>query len=659
MNTDFHWEIDQDGIAWLAVDKADAGTNVLTESILEQLDEVIVEIAQNHPQGLVIHSAKAGGFIAGADVKAFAQVNDSQWAERYIRRVHEIFQRIESLAFPSVAMVHGYCLGGGLELALACDYRVARDDTDTRIGFPEVRLGIFPGFGGTVRSLRAIGPLKALPLMLEGRTLSAIQAKRMGLVDHAVPGRQLRNTARMLIHNRSKIRRASLWQRLPGTLPFRPLVAAYIKRKLRNKVHPDHYPAPYALLDHWLRYGGNARALYDSEAREVARLLTSSTAQQLIRIFLLQDRLKGMGDKTVFTPRHVHVVGGGIMGGDIAAWCALRGMHVTLQDREPGMLGNAMARAHSLFQRRLKNPYRVQRVLDRLTPDCDGDGIPRADVVIEAIYENTEAKRELYARLEPRMREDALLATNTSSIPLEELARDLKRPERLVGLHFFNPVAKMPLLEVVHGADTAKDTLSQALAFARHIDKLPLPVSSSPGFLVNRVLMPYLLEAVNLLDQGHKREHIDKAALQFGMPMGPIELADTVGLDICLSVAEKLVPVIGGEIPEHLRKRVDAGHLGRKSGQGFYVWKHGHAVRSKAGTDKAPAEELAARMIDRLVAEAIACLRDGVVEDADLIDAGVVFGTGFAPFRGGPIHYLHTHETDDRDHRQAGDPAHA
>ncbi len=659
MNTDYHWETDAQGIAWLAVDRQDADTNVLSEAMLEGLDEVIVEIAQNHPAGLVIYSAKPGGFIAGADVKAFARVSDAAWAERHIQRVHEILQRIESLAFPTVAMIHGYCLGGGLELALACDYRVAREDPDTRIGFPEVRLGIFPGFGGTVRAIRAIGPLKALPLMLAGRTLSGRQAARLGLVDRAVPERQLRNAARLILQQRPRPRRAPLPARLPGVFPLRPLAGALMRRQLRRKVRPYHYPAPYALLRHWVRHGGNARALYRSEAREVSRLIVSDTAQQLIRVFLLQDRLKALGDKQRLAPRRVHVVGGGVMGGDIAAWCALRGMQVTLQDREPELLGKAMGRAHRLFERRLKDPYRVQRAIDRLTPDCAGAGVPRADVVIEAIYEDADAKRALYAQLEPRMRPEALLASNTSSIPLQELARDLARPRRLVGLHFFNPVAKMPLLEVVHSPETDPEALADALAFARHIDKLPLPVASSPGFLVNRVLMPYLLEAVKLLEEGEAREHIDQAALDFGMPMGPIELADTVGLDICLSVAEKLAPVIGGEAPEALRRRVEAGTLGRKTGQGFYTWKQDRPVRGRPGKPSRPLSGLATRMIDRLVAEAVACLRDGVVEDADLVDAGVIFGTGFAPFRGGPMHYLYTQEHPDPAHKENGRPAHA
>ncbi|RMG37748.1 MAG: crotonase [Gammaproteobacteria bacterium] len=637
---DLHWELDDEGIAWLAFDKADSQTNVLDEALLEAFDATLVEIAQGHPRGLVIHSAKPAGFIAGADVKAFARISEPAEAERHIRRAHEIFQRLESLAFPTVAMIHGYCLGGGLELALACDYRVAREDPGTRLGFPEVRLGIFPGFGGTVRSLRLLGHLPALDLMLTGRTVDGKRARRIGLVDHAVPERQLRNAARLLIHERPSPTRSPMLKRLLGTLPARQLLTPILRQRLQPKVNPKHYPAPYGLLEHWRRHGGNAKALYDSEAHEVSRLIVSDTAQQLIRVFLLQERLKGLGDRKAFEPRHVHVVGGGVMGGDIAAWCALRGMTVTLQDRAPDLLGRAMGRAHQLFRRKLKDRYKVREAMDRLIPDHQAFGVPRADVVIEAIFEDADAKRALYADLEPRMKPEALLATNTSSIPLEELHQDLSRPGRLIGLHFFNPVAKMPLLEVVHDEQTAPEALAQGLAFARHIDKLPLPVKSSPGFLVNRVLMPYLLEAVHLLDEGHPAPVIDRAAVAFGMPMGPIELADTVGLDICLSVARKLAPLAGDTLPDRLAEMVEAGRLGKKRGEGFYAWRKGRPVKPKVPMPKeAQLQELSDRMILRLVNESVACLREGVVEDADLLDAGVIFGTGFAPFRGGPMHY--------------------
>lgn len=652
MNRHFSFQTDAKGIAWLYIDKADCGTNVLTAELLEAFDQVLVQIAQTHPNALVILSAKDSGFIAGADVKAFAAVAGVASAEQHIARVHQIFHRLESMAFPTVAAIHGFCLGGGLELALACDYRVCCNDEKTRLGFPEVRLGIFPGYGGTVRSTRLLGDLKALELMLGGRTLGGRAAQRLGLVDQAVPRRQLRPAATGLIEQLPGKRRAGWLNRLPSLAPLRPLVAGLLSRKVAQRVRKNHYPAPFELIEHWRETAGDESAMYRGEVRQVARLVNETAAQNLIRVFLLQDRLKSEGDRSVFTPRHVHVVGGGIMGGDIAAWCALQGMRVTLQDRQPELLTRAVQRAHGLFRSRLKNRYAAQAAIDRLMPDHRGSGVRGADVVIEAIFEDVDAKRALYADLEPAMKPGALLATNTSSIPLAELGAQLARPDRLVGLHFFNPVVKMPLVEVVYDKDTDSDSLAQAAAFARHIDKLPLKVRSSPGFLVNRILMPYLLEAVELLEDGIPAPVIDHAAVAFGMPMGPIELADTVGLDICLSVARRMSKALHSPVPDVLQHLVDNSHLGRKSGQGFYAWKAGKpenptTSRGKPAGAKALSEnDISDRLTLRLINESVACLREGVVADEDLLDAGVIFGTGFAPFRGGPMHYVHSRGTD-------------
>ena len=320
--------------------------------------------------------------------------------------------------------------------------------------------------------------------------------------------------------------------------------------------------------------------MYASEVDKVSKLISSDTAQNLIRIFLLQEQLKSQGRQSDFKAQHVHVIGGGVMGGDIAAWCALQGLQVTLQDRAPEMLSKAMGRAHSLFRKKLKQPRLVRDAFDRLMPDCGGTGVPKADVVIEAIFENVEAKHGLYKQLEPQLKKGALLCTNTSSIPLETLNQALKNPKRLVGLHFFNPVAMMQLIEIVSAENTDTKVAQDAAAFARQINRLPLPVKSSPGFLVNRILMPYLLEAVELLEDGIPGPAIDQAATDFGMPMGPIELADTVGLDICLAVADKLAESLPVKVPEKLRTMVKSGKLGRKSGSGFYRYSKGKPIRS-------------------------------------------------------------------------------
>jgi 3-hydroxyacyl-CoA dehydrogenase/enoyl-CoA hydratase/3-hydroxybutyryl-CoA epimerase len=640
----WNFEIDEENIAWLHVDMQDSSANILSREMLEELDHQLLSISQHNPVGLVMLSDKNSGFFAGADVKAFAGMTDRHEAEQLIHHAHEILDHLENLPFPSVALIHGFCLGGGLELALACSYRIASDDADVRIGFPETRLGIFPGFAGTVRSTALIGHLNALQLMLTNRNLNGRQAKKIGLVDEVVPTRQFKPAARYLIQNRPRRRRPSLLQRIAGVSLIRSGLTTWLKRQVSKKVSIEHYPAPYALLDHWNTSAGNPQQMALSEQQEVAKLLTGETAQNLIRVFLLQNRLKAQKGDPGFKPSHVHVVGGGLMGGDIAAWCSLKGLTVTLHDQSPEMLSRAIARAQQLFNKRLRDKRKVRDAMDRLIPDCLACGVPRADVVIEAIYEDAEAKQGLYRQLEPRMKSDAVLATNTSSIPLEILAEKLQDPGRLVGLHFFNPVAKMPLLETVTMAGTHAAVIEKALAFSKRISKLPLLVKSSPGFLVNRVLLPYLMEAMQLHKEGVPAAVIDKAAKEFGMPMGPIELADTVGLDICKSVAEKLGDTLAIEVPQELISMVDAGKLGRKSGEGFYRYENDKAVKQE--TSQPVDKMLADRLIGRLLNEAVATLREGVIADADAVDAGIVFGAGFAPFRGGPMHYIEHYGKD-------------
>jgi 3-hydroxyacyl-CoA dehydrogenase/enoyl-CoA hydratase/3-hydroxybutyryl-CoA epimerase len=639
-----HWRIetDENVIAWLILDVAGAGTNTLSGEVLSELGSILGGIEQEVPAGVVFTSGKPSGFIAGADITEFTEVQNREDALRLITRGQDVFDRVAALPCPTLALINGFCLGGGMELALACDYRIAEQSRSTRLGLPEIKLGIHPGFGGSVRLTHLVEPQVALDLMLTGRTLDPRAAKRIGLIDYAQPERLLRRAAQQTILKAPAKRELGWRGRVLNRRPVRPLLARYIRGQVAKKARKEHYPAPYALIDLWEKHWDNPREMMDAEAESVAELVENDTARNLVRVFLLQDRLKGMGDKKAFTPTHVHVVGGGTMGGDIAAWCALRGFIVTLQDREPKYLTGAMARAAKLFKRRLKDRYAVQAAHDRLIPDHKGLGVPHADLVIEAIFEDADAKRDLYAEIEPRLKEGAILATNTSSIPLEALSEGLAEPGRLVGLHFFNPVAQMPLVEVVRGANTSEDVMAKAGAFTRHIDKLPLPVKSSPGFLVNRILMPYLLEAVELYGEGKAPELIDRAAVEFGMPMGPVELADTVGLDVCKSVAHILGKELGFPVPETLDRLVEQGRLGKKSGRGFYSYRKGKPVKDRkvASGDTA---EIQDRLILRLVNEAVACLREEVVADADLVDAGVIFGTGFAPFRGGPLHYADTH----------------
>ena len=635
--TDWRIERDADDIAWLCFDKAGASTNVLSGQVMLELGEQLGALAASPPRGLVIYSAKQSGFIAGADIKEFTALKTPQDAFQMIRRGQLVLEQLEKLPCSSVALINGFCLGGGLELALACRYRVGIDDDRLSLGLPEVKLGIHPGFGGTVRSTRLVGVTHAMNFMLNGRNVHAREALQMGLVDRLVTGDNAKQTARALLLNPPPVKSAPFGQKLLAFGPLRPFIAGMLTKQVASRVRRDHYPAPYAIIDLWKKYAGS-NAMYVQEAHSIARLMVHDTARNLVRVFLLQDRLKSLGRKSDLALKHVHVVGAGTMGGDIAAWCALRGFNVTLQDREERYVQPAIARAQKLFEKRLKGED-IRKAATRLKMDVAGDGARDADVVIEAIFEDVEAKQALYKALDAKMRSDAILATNTSSIRLEALRDVLKNPQRLVGLHFFNPVAKMPLVEVIHADDTPTDAIAKALAFTRHIDKLAVPVRSSPGFLVNRILMPYLMEAMLAADQGIPLEAIDQAALDYGMPMGPAELADTVGLDVCLSVSRVFAREFNKKIPDSLTTLVAAKKLGRKTGEGFYKYQDGKPLKDRSRAQQMPAD-LQDRLILPMLNETVAALRERIVADADLLDAGVIFGTGFAPFRGGPVNYI-------------------
>ncbi|WP_455208077.1 3-hydroxyacyl-CoA dehydrogenase NAD-binding domain-containing protein [Kaarinaea lacus] len=636
-----HWrqETDDDRITWLYADKANESTNSLSKEMLDELADIVGELEDSTSRGLVILSAKKNGFIAGADINTIAQAKTTEQAAEFIRHGQSIFNRIEKLRFPTVCVIHGFCMGGGYELALACRYRIALDDPGTKLGLPEIKLGIHPGFGGVMRLPLLIGAPAAMDIMLSGRAVSARSAKKMGMIDYLVAERHLRKAAIDLINTKPPHHRLRGWKTLTNHAFARPLLASYLRKQVATKAPKKHYPAPYALIDIWEKHAGNRNRMLKAEEDSLSNLVVGETAQNLIRVFFLQNKLKAIGDKKLFSPKRVHVVGAGVMGGDIAAWCALQGFQVTVQDRQEKNIARVIQNAYKLYSKKLKDRLLIQAALDRLIPDIHGLGLPHADVIIEAIFEDKDAKHALFREIEPKIKPDALLATNTSSIPLETLGEALADPGRLVGVHFFNPVAMMQLVEIVSAGNTRQEVMNKAAAFTRHINRLPLPVKSSPGFLVNRVLMPYLVEAVVLEAEGIGAPVIDNAATDFGMPMGPIALADTVGLDICLSVAENLSGTTSVEVPQRLKTLVHDGHLGRKSNRGFYHYKNGKPIDAKVGkADYSPAD-IQDRLMLRFINEAVACLREGVVTDKDLLDAGIIFGTGFAPFRGGPMHY--------------------
>ena len=629
-----HWQIvtEADGIAVATLDKQGAAANALSAEVLGEFGQLLDRLDADPPKGLIIRSGKAAGFVAGADIQEFSQLDTAEKGRALVARGWELFNRLAAVRYPTLALVRGHCLGGGLELALACRYLLAVDEPGTKMGLPEVMLGIFPGWGGMLRLPERVGPAAAMDMMLTGKTIDARRAKRMGLADDAVPPRIMDRAARMMVLSNAPRHPLPATQRLLNG-PLKSVVANGARKQVAKRARPQHYPAPYAIIDIWAKHNGNALAAPEL----VDGIVRSPTARNLVRVFFLQERLKSFGKDSHFKARRVHVVGAGTMGGDIAAWCALRGMTVTLQDQGLERIAPALKRARENFARRIKDKLQLRAIMDRLIPDPDGAGAAHADVVIEAIFENVEAKHALLRKLDAVMKPDAVLATNTSSLKLEDLRTVLQRPGRLVGIHFFNPVAMMPLVEVV-AADGADPAMVQAAcAFVRQIDKLPLPVRSEPGFLVNAVLAPYMLEAMRAVDEGISPETVDEAMLAFGMPMGPVELADTVGLDIAVAAGRQLAG--GAEAPRCLMARVDQGQLGKKTGQGFYAWTAGKAQKGAAGT---PPPQLAARLVKPLIDRVDHLVVTGVVADADLADAGVIFGTGFAPFTGGPLNYRKT-----------------
>jgi 3-hydroxyacyl-CoA dehydrogenase / enoyl-CoA hydratase / 3-hydroxybutyryl-CoA epimerase len=644
---DWHFSIDFEGIAWAIIDRKGESMNSLGRRPTEELAEIVKAVekaaASGEVKGLVLMSAKDTSFIAGADIREFQNFDTEPKIKEVVRQTLELFDRIDRLPVTMVAAIHGYCLGGGLELALACDWRIADREEATRLGFPEVKLGIFPGLNGTVRSIELAGPTDAMTAMLTGRMLRPTAARAIGLVDQLVPTHHnLRWAARKAVLQKRRSKGAPWWKRLMLKQPVRSFLAKQMRAKTAEKVREEHYPAPFRLIDLFEQFGDDPISMRIAETEAFAPLMASETSRNLRRVFKLSEMLKDEAPKDGFKPRKVHVIGAGTMGGDIAAWCVVSGMQASLQDVDEGQIAKALSRAKGLFKRRLRTPTAINAAVSRLIADPKGKHIKHADVVIEAIVEKLEVKQKLFQELERQIRPGAVLATNTSSLRLEDIAKPLADPGRLVGLHFFNPVAQLPLVEVVHGEGTREEEVRKACTFVAAINKLPLVVKSCPGFLVNRVLAPYLMEAVRRYQLGEPREKIDQAALKFGMPMGPLELMDLVGLDIANHVGEELRLAPGTD--NVLASLVRQGKLGKKTGEGFYVWEKGKPKREEVSYDSAELERLGRELVKPMLDETERALENNIVANADHVDAGVIFGTGFAPFRGGPVHYRRTQE---------------
>lgn len=619
----------------------DASANTLSTEVLEELKERLDQIEGDEPAALVIRSAKASGFIAGADITEFKDLAKNDQAREHLRRGHAILDRIAAFPFPTIAVVHAFALGGGFELALACDYRIAVEVAS--FGFPEVRLGLHPGLGGTFRLTDLIDPVEAMTMMLTGKTAHTDKARKLGIVDKVVPERHVNAVVKAVVDGEVERHQPGLKESALALAPTRRLAARRMHAESQAKAPVKHYPAPYSLIELWREHGGDQAAMQEAEIDSFAELMNTGTAKNLQRVYFLRETLKSLGENDHGITR-VHVVGAGSMGGDIAGWCAIQGFRVTLSDLDNQAIAKAIGSAEKVCQARHLTSMAKRDALDRLIPDPEGHGAALADLIIEAVPEQLPLKQDILASLESTMKKGAILVSNTSSIELSDIVSALERPDGFAGLHFFNPVSKLELVEVVQHADTDEEVLRRLRAFVRSISRLPAPVKSYPGFLVNRALMPYLMEALLLVDEGIDKEVIDRAAVDFGMPMGPIEVADQVGLDVCLHVAESLRDNLDkplASIPDWFRDKVEAGELGRKTGKGFYDWKQGKAEKSARDDDAQSSDDLQDRLILPMIDACVECLRLDVVSSEEIIDGAMIFATGFAPFRGGPMHYAH------------------
>ncbi|MEI4260671.1 3-hydroxyacyl-CoA dehydrogenase NAD-binding domain-containing protein [Roseovarius sp. D0-M9] len=632
---------DASGILWLAMDCEAGGTNVISRRVLEELDQHLAAAEADLPKALVIRSAKEAGFAAGADISEFKDVADDP--ETLLREGHAVFDRLAALKCPTICVVHGACLGGGFEMALACDMRIGVRGAS--FAFPEVQLGLHPGLGGTFRSLALINPVEAMTLMLTGKSAHTKKAKALGLLDAVVEERHVAAAVLSAANGKMEGQDRGLKAHALSYATARGYAARQMRSKTEKKAPKAHYPAPHALIDLWEEHGDDATAMQKAEIASFGQLLQTETSQSLQRAFFLRRRLRGNAKgKDGIT--HVHVIGAGAMGAEIAAVSAIGGKRVTLGDLSPEALGRAIKQAGDICDSKHLSSLEKRDALDRLMPDPKGYGIASADLIIEAGPETMETKQGIYDDLKPKIKAGAILASNTSSLSLADLAAHAPDAAHFAGLHFFNPVSRIDLVEVIRGPKTSDETAARLAAFCGAIKKLPVHVGDAPGFLVNRALVPYMMEAMILMDEGVAKETIDTAALRFGMPMGPVTLADQVGLDIGLHVAVSLSEGLKtplAPISDTLRAKVAAGETGKKAGKGYYDWSDGTPhPDSDAG---APAD-LTDRLILPMLNACAEVLRQGTAQEADDIDAAMIFATGWAPFRGGPMHYARERGVD-------------
>jgi 3-hydroxyacyl-CoA dehydrogenase/enoyl-CoA hydratase/3-hydroxybutyryl-CoA epimerase len=645
----FKVETDARNVMWITFDMNGSAANIWNETTLREFDLCIEAISRDSAiKALVIRSAKDKIFVAGADLKAVRNAPVRR-VETLIERGQAVFNRLAALHVPTIALIHGASLGGGLEVALACDARIASDSEHTRLGLPETQIGLIPAWGGSTRLPRLIGLPNALELIVTGKLVKPSAAKRLGLVDRVVPRENLEKAAREMlaagIPERVPPLNHSFWK-LPG---IRFALAHRVRSQVMKKTR-GLYQAPLRAI----QVASEAAVLPLSKAMDLERhaildLALTSETEHLIDLFFRKEEAskKPLPRGVALHVHDVAVIGAGVMGAGIAHWSASKGHHVLLQDVNMEALVKGLSRVHDLLDEGIKR-HAITRMdkrdtLDRLIPDPTPAPLNRFPIVIEAATENMEVKKKIFADLAQRAGPDTILATNTSALSIEELAESLPHPERVIGLHFFNPVHRMPLVEIIVTPRTSEDVIATAYTFAQKLGKTPIVVRDSPGFVVNRILMPYLMEAIRLHETGIPPEIIDEAMLEFGMPMGPLRLLDEIGLDVALHVGETLCEAFPDRLVKSalLERMVAEGKLGKKSGQGFY--KHGPKVSKTTPTihDHSVVENVQHRLALLLSNEAAHCANEGLTRSPADIDLAMILGTGYPPFRGGPLAWLH------------------